>query len=304
MPIPRLTLAILLAPAAFAQSSRPQFEVASVRAFAPGQGPAAVGIHMDRAQLHAVGLSLKDYLSTAYNIKALLISGPHWTETDRFDITATLPAGTTPAQVPEMLQSLLADRFRVKLHKDQKEFPVYALVTGKGPLKLKESPPDPNAQKDEAKGTFNNGTVAFVDGVTVSYLDGSSFYFGNNRVEAKKLNTTQFTRDMERFSDRQIVDMTGLTGQYDFAFSVSPEDYQAMMLRSLVWLNQKLPPEAQRFLDSTSPAALGDALEQVGLKLEPRRAPLDVLVIDDALKTPTPKKSRVGKDRLPLVAAR
>lgn len=232
---------------------------------------------MDHAQLRAVGLSLKDYLSTAYNIKALLISGPHWTETDRFDITATLPAGSTPAQVPEMLQSLLADRFQLKLHKDKKEFPVY------------ESAPDPNAPKDEAKGTFNNGTIAFVDGVTISYKDGSSFYFGNNRVEAKRLNMTQFTRDMERFSDRQIIDMTGLTGQYDFAFTVSPENDQAMMLRSLVWLNQNLPPEAQKFLDSTSPAALGDALrQQVGLKLEPRKAPLDVLVIEDALKTPTP----------------
>jgi uncharacterized protein (TIGR03435 family) len=205
----------------------------------------------------------------------------------RFDITATLPAGSTPAQVPEMLQALLADRFQVKLRKDKKEFPIYALVPGKGPLKLKESPPDPNAEKDEAKGTFNNGTVAFVDGVTISYKDGSSFYFGNNRVEAKKLNMTQFTRCMERFSDRQIVDMTGLTGQYDFAVTVSPEDSQAMMLRSLVWLNQQLPPEAQKFLDSTSPSALGDALQQVGLKLEPRKAPLDVLVIDDALKTPT-----------------
>jgi len=243
---------------------------------------------MDHAQLRAVGLSLKDYLSTAYTIKALLISGPHWTETDRFDIMATLPAGSTPAQVPEMLQSLLADRFQVKLRKDKKEIPVYALVPGKGPLKLKESPPDPNAEKDEAKGTFNNGTVAFVDGVTISYKDGSSFYFGNNRVEAKKLNMTQFTRCMERFSDRQIVDMTGLTGQYDFAFTVSPEDSQAMMLRSLVWLNQQLPPEAQKFLDSTSPSALGDAIQQVGLKLEPRKAPLGVLVIDDALKTPTP----------------
>lgn len=243
---------------------------------------------MDRAQMRAVGLSLKDYLSTAYSIKALLISGPHWTETDRFDITATLPAGSTPAQVPEMLQALLADRFQLKLHKDKKEFPVYALVLGKGPLKLKESPPDPNAPKDEAKGTFNNGTVSFANGISVSYLDGSSFYIGNNRVEAKKLNMTQFTRDMERFSDRQIVDMTGLNGQYDFVFTVSPEDFQAMMLRQYVWLNQKLPPEAQQFLDSTSPSALGDALQQVGLKLEPRKAPLDVLVIDDALKTPIP----------------
>lgn len=218
---------------------------------------------MDHAQFRAVGLSLKDYPSTAYDIKALLISGPHWTETDRFDITATLPAGGTPKQVPEILQALLADRFQLKMHKDKKALPIYALVLGKGPLKVEESPPDPNAPKVEAKGTFNNGTVAFVDGVSVNYRDGSRFYFGNNRIEAKKLNMTQFT-------------------------TLSPEDYQAMMLRSLLWLNQKLPPQAQQFLDSTWPSALGDALQQVGLKLEPSKAPLDVLVIDEALQTPTP----------------
>lgn len=96
-----------------------------------------------------------------------------------------------------------------------------------------------------------------------------------------------FAGNLERFADRQIVDMTGLTAYYDFAFDVTTEDYRAMLLRSAVWAGANLPPEALKMLDSSSPAALGDALQQVGLKLEPRKAPLDVLVIDDALKTPT-----------------
>ncbi len=81
--------------------------------------------------------------------------------------------------------------------------------------------------------------------------------------------------------------MTGLTGSYSFTINVTPEDYQAMNLRAAVVRGFTLPPEAQKFLDSTTPSALSDALQQVGLKLEPRKAPLDVLVIDDALKTPT-----------------
>jgi uncharacterized protein (TIGR03435 family) len=81
--------------------------------------------------------------------------------------------------------------------------------------------------------------------------------------------------------------MTGLTGSYNFAVDVTPEAYQAMMLRSMVLRGAKLPAEAQALLDSSSPAAIGDALEQVGLKLEQRRAPLDIMVIDSALKTPT-----------------
>ena len=138
-------LALLLTGLLLAQS--PQFEVASVRPFAPGPGQVAAGLHFDGAQVRGVGLSLRDYLATAYRFKATLISGPDWTATERYDISATLPEGGTKAQVPEMLQALLAERFAVKLHKEKKEFPIFALVLAKGPPKLKELPPDPNEDK-------------------------------------------------------------------------------------------------------------------------------------------------------------
>jgi uncharacterized protein (TIGR03435 family) len=281
-------LAILLTSLLLAQS--PQFEVASVRAFAPAQGQVAAGLHFDGAQVRGVGLSLRDYLATAYRFKATLISGPDWTATERYDIQATLPDGGTKAQVPEMLQALLADRFQVKLHNEKKEFPIFALVLAKGPPKLKELPPDPNADKenDEPVGMANVATIAVVgNGVSVQYARGASITVGNNRIEVTKLPLWVFCRNLERYSDRQIIDMTGLTGSYSFAVDVTPEAYQAMMLRSLVLRGAKLPVEAQALLDSSSPAAIGDALEQVGLKLEQRRAPLDIMIIDSALKTPT-----------------
>lgn len=111
--------------------------------------------------------------------------------------------------------------------------------------------------------------------------------FANNRFEAHKLTMAIFAGNLERFSDRLIVDMTGLTAPYDFAFDVTQEDYFGMLLRSAVWSGQNLPAEAQKMLDASSPAALGDALQQIRLRLDARKAPLDVLVIDDALKTPT-----------------
>jgi uncharacterized protein (TIGR03435 family) len=281
-------LALLLTGLLLAQS--PQFEVASVRPFAPGPGQVAAGLHFDGAQVRGVGLSLRDYLATAYRFKATLISGPDWTATERYDIQATLPDGGTKAQVPEMLQALLAGRFEVKLHKEKKEFPIFALVLAKGPPKLKELPPDPNADKDndEPVGMANVATIAVVgNGVSVRYARGASFSVGDNRIEVQKLPLWVFCRNLERYSDRQIVDMTGLTGSYTFGVDVIPEAYQAMMLRSAVLRGAKLPPEAQTLLDSSSPSAIGDALEQVGLKLESRRAPLDIIVIDSALKTPT-----------------
>jgi uncharacterized protein (TIGR03435 family) len=262
--------------------------VASIKPTAQGpEQQVTVGVHIDGAQVRVVSLSLRDYLAIAYRTKGNMISGPDWTGSERFDISATLPAGSTTAQLPEMFQALLAERFHVKLHKEKKEFPVYALLPGKGPLKLKESPPDSDADKDEPKGTVNATASGSAAGVSVNLGHGSSWSFVPNRFEAKKLTMEQFAANLERFADRPIVDMTGLTGRYDLAFDVNPEDYQPMLIRSAIYAGVVLPPQAMRFVESTSSAPLGDAVQQTGLKLEARKAPLDVLVIDEALKIPT-----------------
>jgi len=245
-------------------------------------------MHLDGAQVRFNSYSLREYLARAYGTKSKMITGPDWTASETFDISATLPPGSTPTQVPEMLQALLAERFQVKLHKERKDFPVYVLLAGKGPLKLQESPPDPNADKEEPKGTASVAASGSEAGVGVNLGHGSSYSLVNNRFEAIRLTMAQFTSNLERFADRPIVDMTGLAGQYDFAFDVTPEDYRGMIMRAALQAGVNLPPEAMRFLDgASSGAGLGDALQQVGLKLEARKAPLDVLVIDDALKTPT-----------------
>jgi uncharacterized protein (TIGR03435 family) len=281
-----LTKAILLACPLLAQA--PPFEVASIKPSAPGpEQQVKVGVHIDGAQVRVVALTLRDYVGIAYRMKVAQVSGPDWTANDRFDISAAVPAGSTTAQLPEMLQALLADRFGMKVHKEKKEFPVYALVPGKGPLKLKESQPDPDADKDEPKGTVNVAASGSAAGVSVNLGHGSSWSFVPNRFEAKKLTMEQFAANLERFADRPIVDMTGLKGQYDLAFDVNPEDYRPMLIRSAIYAGEVMSPRAMRLLESTSSAPLVDAVQQTGLKLEARKAPLDILVIDDALKTPT-----------------
>ncbi len=284
----KVFFAILLTGLLLAQS--PQFEVASIKPFDPNLQAQTGGIHFDGALVRGAALSLRDYLATAYRFKATLISGPDWTATERYNISATLPEGGSRAQVPEMLQALLADRFQVKLHKEKKEFPIFALVIAKGGLKMKELPPDPDANpaKDEPIGMANVATIAaFGNGMSVTYARGASFWVGDNGIEARKLPLWVFCRNLERFSGRQIVDMTGLTGSYNFSVELTPEDYQAMMIRSGLLRGGSLSPEAQKLLDASSPSALSDALGQVGLKLESRKAPLDTIVIDSALKTPT-----------------
>jgi uncharacterized protein (TIGR03435 family) len=288
MQIPVLTQAILLTCPLLAQA--PQFEVATVKPSAPRpEAHLNVGVHIDGAQVRIVGLTLRDYVGTAYRMKVAQVSGPDWTANDRFDISATLPAGSTTAQIPEMLQALLADRFGMKVHKEKKEFPVYTLLPGKSPLKLKERLPDSDrdADKDDPKGAVNVAASGSAAGVSVNLGHGSSWSFVPNRFEAKKLTMEQFAANLERFADRPIVDMTGLKGQYDLAFDVNPEDYRPMLIRSAIYAGEVMSPRAMRLLEGTSSAPLGDAVEQIGLKLEARKAPLDVLVIDEASRTPT-----------------
>jgi len=117
---------------------------------------------------------------------------------------------------------------------------------------------------------------------------GSSFTFANNKFEAKRINMLALAGTLERFLDRPVVDMTNLKGSYDLSFDVTGEDYRAMLIRSAVVAGVILPPDVLRLLDgSSSPASLFDGLDKLGLKLVAAKAPLDVLVIDKMLKSPT-----------------
>jgi len=293
----RLTLPIILTCSSHAQApsqspGHPEFEVASIRPSASIDdqgGQVNIAVHIDGAQVRFISFSLRDYLARAYGTSAAMVSGPDWTAAERFDILATFPAGSTPSQFPEMLQALLADRFRVKFHKEKKELPAYALLTGKGALKLKESPPDSAADQDEPKGNVSLAANGSAAGVGVNFGRGTSYSLANDRFEVTKMTMTLLATSLTRFADRPIVDMTGLTAKYDFTIRLTPEDYQAMLMRAALNTGMTLPPAALRSLSENSPAeGLSDALQQVGLKLESRKAPLDVIVIDDALKTPTP----------------
>jgi uncharacterized protein (TIGR03435 family) len=265
----------------FLQTSRPSFEVASIR---PSTGPrqaVAAGGRVDGAQFRIAGLTIRDYISMAYAVKLNQISGLDWITTDRFDISATLPEGSQQAQVPEMMQSLLEERFQLKFHREKKDFPVYGLQVAAGGLKVKEVSLDPES---EAQTFTRNGSG---QGIFVNLGRGSSFNFADNKLETNKLNMQSLAGALERFLDRPVVDMTGAKGYYDASFDLVPEDYRMMLIRAAVAAGLVMSPDALRVLDGSSPASLMDGLAKAGLKLEPRRAPLDVLVVDSARRTPT-----------------
>lgn len=276
--------------AAFGQTAPAsrEFEVATIKpSTQPAMGQVNVGVHVDGAQVHFTYRSLKDYIGYAYKVKAYQVVGPDWLESQRFDISAKLPEGAERAQVPEMLQSLLAERFRMKMHRETREFPVYGLVVAKGGPKMKESPPDEDAGAPGAgRGAINVTATGGRGGTTIDYGNGASFSMGDNKFEGRKLTMTIMADSLARFVDRPVVNMTDLKASYDFTLEMTPEDYRSMMIRAAIGAGVQLPPEALRRVESVEGNSLFTAIQNLGLKLEPRRAPLDVLVIDQMEKTP------------------
>jgi uncharacterized protein (TIGR03435 family) len=283
-----MKLALLPALVSVAAIGQTQFEVASIRPSGPPGGDHMnVGIHIDGARISCTYFSLKDYITAAYSVKIYQVSGPDWIGSERFDIAATLPPGATQEQVPDMLKALLADRFGMKFHRETRDFPVYGLVIAKGGLKMKESAPAPEDPDDKAKPATNVTGTGGRGGVHLDYGHGSFFTMADNKFTARKLAMASFAEVLARFEDKPVVDMTGLKGSYDFDLVFTPEDYMAMLIRSAIAAGVTLPPEALRMLSGSSGDSLLDSLATLGLKLETRKAPLEVLVIDHIEKAPT-----------------
>ena len=263
-----------------------EFEVASIRpSQQTGSDQVSAGVRMDGAQAHFGALSLEDLMRLAYRVEKNQISGPEWLESQRFDVSAKLPDGATTEQIPEMLQSLLAQRFQLKLHHEMKDMSAYALVLGKSPLKLKELPPDsapagPNASVNVS----GSGSAA---GIAIDMGNGTSYTFANNEFQFHKFSMDQLATQMARYLDRPIVNLTGLKGNYDLTLDVAQQDYYILLVRSAVNSGVTLNPGAMRLLDAGPPESLFDSLDQQGLHVDSRKMPVDMIVVDSALQTPT-----------------
>lgn len=285
MRMTRLLLAcLLMVTASFAQTQL-EFEVASVRPTAEQpQAQVAAGVHIDGSQVRVTSLSVKDYISIAYRTRLNQITGPDWLGSQRFDVAAKLPEGAKQANVPEMLQALLAGRFRMKMHREMKEFPVYVLEAAKTGVKLVETAGSAGATDDGGINIAAGGNSA---GVAISFGNGGSFTLAEKSLETKKLSMATFADLLTRFLDRPVIDKTNLKGLYDMTLDLTPEDRLVMLIRSAVTAGVVLPPQALALLDLGSSDSLANSLRKAGLTLESRREALEVIVVDEIQKTPT-----------------
>jgi uncharacterized protein (TIGR03435 family) len=279
------TFALALGAAVFAQN--PQFEVASIKPSAEqtANGGVTAGARITGSQMRMIGLTVKDYVAMAYGLRGPQVIAPEQLVAQRFDISANMPDGSTREQLPAMVKDLLEKRFQLKAHIEKREFPVYALTVGRNGLKIKESAPDTTAPG--ATGAINVGGSGSAAGVNLDLGGGTSFSLADNKISAKNITMAQLAETLTRFADRDVTDATGLTGRYDFVVTLTPEEYQATLIRSAINAGVVLPPQARLLLDAGPSNPLAPALDQTGLAFESRRAPLDVVVVDSIAKAPT-----------------
>ena len=309
-------LVVFTSSTALAQTAEnsPAFEVASVKPAAPITGN-RIQVMMrggpgspDPGQITYTNVTLKNVLMNAYGVKGFQISGPSWLDSERYDIVAKLPRGATKAQFMVMLQNLLAERFKLTLHREKKDLPMYALVVGKNGPKLKESveepaPKDGDAPKaggpavdDPLAGAAMRRLPVGKDGFPVlppgAGGRGSTAIMlmnGNARMTATKQSMAGLAEMLSGQLDLPVVDMTGLTGKYDYTLYFAPEGGLGMKLGMLApppgegggGAPMASAPDAQ-----SSPNLFSALQEQLGLKLEQRKGPVDLLVIDHLEKAP------------------
>jgi uncharacterized protein (TIGR03435 family) len=212
----------------------------------------------DPGRLNYENVPLRAVILKAFGVRSYQLTAPDWAESERFDITAKIPEETTKEQFGAMLQNLLAERFKLSYHRDRKELPAYVLVVGKNGPKMTASDKPP------------------AGGTSMRMMPGRA------TMNAAGVSMTQLVDMLANQVDRPIVEGTGLTGNYDFTLEFAPE-MRNMPGRGVV------PGEGGGPVADVeaAPSLFTAVQEQLGLKLEPKKATLDLIVVDRLEKTPT-----------------
>ncbi|HEY6212562.1 MAG TPA: TIGR03435 family protein [Vicinamibacterales bacterium] len=307
---------VLLFPAIASAQQPIAFEVASVKLADPldpqkiVSGQMRIGMHVDPQRVEINSLSLADLINIAFKTKAYQVVGPSWLtaspmSADRFDIRAALPAGATTDQVPEMLQALLIERFKLQFHREERPQDVFALVVARGGHKLKEAPPpDSSEPKRDANlpenappmtsgvqmsGNPQSGMVVKMGGAGTMKMNMSPD--GVMRMEMERMKLAAFAETLTRFVDRPVVDMTDLKGEYTIALELTMADMMNMARAAGVAVPAGAGPGAGAGPASAASDPGGVSIirsvEALGLKLDARKMPISKVIIDRLEKRPT-----------------
>lgn len=254
------------------------YEVASIK-------PNKSGTNMVRLMFTPDGLSatngtLQMLINAAYGVEPNQVSGaPSWANTDRYDVEAKMDSSTIDdlrklneddrrVARQHMLQALLAERFKLTLHRETKELPIYELVVAKDGPRFHEAKPGD---------TYPNG-IKGPDGQS----HGGTMFMGPEGFTAQGIPISNFVQHLKRQLGRNVVDKTGLTGKYDFTLKWTPDESQGAMFKRAE--GGQPGAEATSTPESSGPSIFTAIQEQLGLKMESQKGPVEIYVIDHAEK--------------------
>jgi uncharacterized protein (TIGR03435 family) len=300
----KIVLTLVAVTSALAQApAQPTFEVVTIKSSqmpspqAVMAGKFKLGETIDAGRADYSFVSVEFLITKAYGVKPYQVTGPSWIQSEHYDISAKLPAGATKEQVPDMLKAMLAERFQLAVHHETKEHAVYSLVVAKGGAKVKESAPDPDADAGKVAGMgMQMSQSGDGRGMTVKTPQGnmkvSMGADGNIQMEGSQMPMDSFVEMVSRFVDKPVVDETGLKGKYDITIEMSMADMQTMA-RSTGMMGMGgrgaaggggTPAEAA---SDPSGGSIYKTLQNLGLKLEPKKTQMDAIVVDKGDKVPT-----------------
>jgi uncharacterized protein (TIGR03435 family) len=273
------------------------FEAASVKPSAPGGGPFGRTIGgpgtKDPGRIRYSNMTLKAVLLLAYGVSDFQIEGPGWMESDRFDIDATMPPDSTREQFREMLRNLLAERFRIALRRETKELPAYTLVVAKGGPKLAASAPtaaasDTGAPPASGPPQFDRDKDGFPKLPAGGPPGMMQFMVGTRgRLQGRLQTMSDLADRLAYLLGRVVTDGTALTTTYDFSLTFATEGTALTKAPG-----PPMPPPPGGGTAPSAPDAepvpdiFSAVQSQLGLKLESKKAPVEVIVIDHADRTP------------------
>jgi uncharacterized protein (TIGR03435 family) len=242
----------------------------------------------DPGRIHYPVISLKSLLLNAYDVENLQVVGPDWLDTAWFSIDATMPTGTTKEQFELMLRNLLSDRFKLTTHREMKESRGYSLVVTKNGPKMKESV-GVSTQLDHSTPELSPQPLQIgPDGFMMAPRRAGVFQqVMPDRIRLTFQQTTmpELANSLQARLKRPVVDSTALTAKFDFTLTFSTDGIDGPLVAALTPPSGGGPaitPEVD-----APPDILGALQTQLGLKLEPKTVPVEMIVIDHAEKTPT-----------------
>jgi uncharacterized protein (TIGR03435 family) len=234
-------------------------------------------------------MPLRVLIMRAYNVQSFQVSGPSWMDSQRFDVIAKVPDGATREDARIMLQNMLAERFKLKLHKGSKDAPIYELVVAKGGIKIKETAQTAAAQAEGAGGPPPEPQPKGKDGFLRTphgQLGIQAMVNDRMRMQGDAVTMPRLTDILGMAVGRPVVDKTGLTGAYDIMLEFSPEAMGAGPKSPAPGGNSGNPAETPHDSNDSGPTIFTALQEQLGLKLVSRNGPVDLLVVESVDKVP------------------